>query len=445
MKKIGRIFMAMVTVLALATITSAATIHVPGDSATIQAGINGAVEGDTVLVAAATYTGEGNWKLDYGGKNIVVKSAEGPEYTTIDMFNAGLTPAVIFQNEEDSTAIFQGFTLVNSGYHLIICGSSSPTIKGNIFRDNDLCCMITPMWRTMGSVILCKLTTDFISRPHIDSNFIYVQGGYGITLEYVAGARICGNWIEGYDGVGIHANGSAAHIENNIIKGFISFNECNCGEDSWWNGGGIYVGGSMLPWVTEDPVIVNNTITDVGYGIMISNGPRPITVANNIVAARCKLLHVDPSGTPPDHIIANNDFFDLGGGCLFEDEYWGDTASYFIGIDGNISADPLFCDTANGDLHLSSASYCAPDNNGGILIGALGTGCDGGYICGDATGDYTINVGDPVYLICHIFKAGPPPFAIGAGDANCDGDTNVGDAIYLINYIFKNGPEPCCP
>jgi PKD repeat protein len=67
------------------------------------------------------------------------------------------------------------------------------------------------------------------------------------------------------------------------------------------------------------------------------------------------------------------------------------------------------------------------------------------YVCGDANGDLTVSVGDPVFLISYIFKGGAPPEILEAGDANCDGTVNVGDAVYLIAYVFKGGQEPCCP
>ena len=51
---------------------NAATIHVPADSATIQSGIDGTVDGDTVLVADGTYTGSLNRNLDFCGKAVVV-------------------------------------------------------------------------------------------------------------------------------------------------------------------------------------------------------------------------------------------------------------------------------------------------------------------------------------------------------------------------------------
>jgi len=63
---------------------NAATIHVPADQPTIQAGIDATVNGDTVLVADGTYTGDGNRDIDFGGKSIVLKSENGSVLTVID-------------------------------------------------------------------------------------------------------------------------------------------------------------------------------------------------------------------------------------------------------------------------------------------------------------------------------------------------------------------------
>ena len=67
------------------------------------------------------------------------------------------------------------------------------------------------------------------------------------------------------------------------------------------------------------------------------------------------------------------------------------------------------------------------------------------YLCGDANGDLTVNVGDAVFLISYAFRGGPAPVPLESGDANCDGSTNVGDAVFIISYVFRGGPEPCCP
>ncbi|MHC4214963.1 MAG: dockerin type I repeat-containing protein, partial [Planctomycetota bacterium] len=68
-------------------------------------------------------------------------------------------------------------------------------------------------------------------------------------------------------------------------------------------------------------------------------------------------------------------------------------------------------------------------------------------VCGDANGDFMVNVGDAVFLIAYIFSGGDPPDPVCAGDANGDGSTNVGDAVYLIAYVFSGGLPPvetCC-
>ena len=52
---------------------------------------------------------------------------------------------------------------------------------------------------------------------------------------------------------------------------------------------------------------------------------------------------------------------------------------HFEGVDGNFSADPLFCAPEQGDFTLSSQSPCLPGNHpDGVdcgVIGALGEGC----------------------------------------------------------------------
>lgn len=65
-------------------------------------------------------------------------------------------------------------------------------------------------------------------------------------------------------------------------------------------------------------------------------------------------------------------------------------------------------------------------------------------ICGDASGDDAVNVGDAVYTISYVFKAGLLPIPTWTGDTNGDDTPNVGDAVYLINYIFRSGPAPNC-
>jgi|GEM_PF-1641036 len=65
------------------------------------------------------------------------------------------------------------------------------------------------------------------------------------------------------------------------------------------------------------------------------------------------------------------------------------------------------------------------------------------FMPGDANGDHHVNVGDPVFLINYIFKAGTPPSPLKAGDSNCDNKVNVADVVYLINYVFKSGVPPC--
>ncbi len=69
------------------------------------------------------------------------------------------------------------------------------------------------------------------------------------------------------------------------------------------------------------------------------------------------------------------------------------------------------------------------------------------FTCGDANGDYGVNVSDAVYIINYVFVNGPAPDPMQAANVNCDSGVNVSDAVWIINYVFVGGPEPCadCP
>ena len=123
----------------------AATIRVPSDQPTIQAGIDGAVDGDTVLVADGTYTGVGNRDIDFKGKAITVTSENGPETCIIDCQGTETERHrgfYLHKYESENTAVV-GFT-VQKGYHsyggAIYCVNASLTISNCIFIENKAIC-----------------------------------------------------------------------------------------------------------------------------------------------------------------------------------------------------------------------------------------------------------------------------------------------------------------
>jgi len=188
---------------------TAATIHVPADQPTIQAGIDATAMGDTVLVAPGTYTGPGNRDLDFHGRDIVVRSPGDPYSAVIDCEQAGR--GFYLHSGETNAARIEGLTIQNGR---------------------------APFPDAIGSGILCAGSSPVIDNCHIRACFSYDRGG-GILLSGSA-ARISNCWITGcfadlYGG-GLHIEDMTGRTE--ISDTSITMNEV------YFDGAGVCVWGT---------------------------------------------------------------------------------------------------------------------------------------------------------------------------------------------------------
>ena len=113
-----------------------------GDAPFIQAAIDSSRDGEVVLV----YPGIYYENLNLLGKAIELRSADGPEVTTIDG-SQGDTSVILCVSGETNATLIKGFTITGGrGYPItitsrtggaILCLDSCPTIEGNIIRGNS--------------------------------------------------------------------------------------------------------------------------------------------------------------------------------------------------------------------------------------------------------------------------------------------------------------------
>ncbi len=332
--------------LFFANIATAAIIHIPEEQPTLQAGIDVAENGDTVLAADGIYRGNGNKNLMYNGKWIVVMSKNGARRSIIDCEHEGR--GVNFINNEGHDSVLRGFTIKNGNYELsgggINCSGASPTIVNCIISDNSA--------RFKGGGIRFQHSQAVVSNCLIIGNR----------------ANFCG---------GIYCTESSPSIIN---CSFIN-NTTN-------------LSGGALSCFRSSPTLTNCTIVDnyagTGGGVHSWNESAPnlincILWGNTAISGNeIAIIH---------QASINVSYCDVKGG---ESGVYSEPGSSLIWGPGNMEADPLFISGPLGDYYLSrtaagqpvdspcldagnmsAADICFEDIEGIVCLNELTTRIDG--------------------------------------------------------------------
>ncbi|HEV2784195.1 MAG TPA: right-handed parallel beta-helix repeat-containing protein [Actinophytocola sp.] len=369
---------------------AAAVLRVPQDHPTIQAAVDAAAPGDTVLVSPGTYVE----LIDFLGKEITVESTDGPATTIIDGNQAGTV--VTINAGADQTPVLRGFTVRNgSGETGIFTQNGPALIEGNRVTGNSIC-----SGAIQAAFSAATIRNNVISGNH--PNCSGGVGGGGIAVRGAGTVTVADNLItdnsSSFDGGGIalFAAGTPV-ISNNVISNNSAASFGAGGGISMFNlsdalitnniivgntagqGGGIYW---LVPSGDRGPIVMNNTIADNGGSAVIADGfDVAARLVNNILlsSGAQATLHCGDFNDPNPPVIEHNDVVNTGGGPRY-----GGLCTDRTGLDGNISADPAFAAPAAGDYHITPGS---PAVDAGRNAGAPTTDIDGDPRPLDGNGD----------------------------------------------------------
>lgn len=396
----------LVCVFGAAVAANASVIDVnwdgSGDYATIQEAVDAAGPGDTLLVAAGTYSGSLNREISFSGKDVYLVSEDGAESTIIDCGNAGR--AFVVASGEGPDLIIEGFTIRN-GYGsddigperwggAIYCAYSYCTVLKCHFEDCDA---------GYGGAIYAGISAimDIIS-CEFEGNTADSYGGSIYTYASDVEIAKC-DFYDGWAGI----NGGAVCCKTGTL---VAISTCDFIGNSSAQGGAVYIGtfdnGGTEP---EDPseiyvcnfrhntamnggaVFINgftwvnaagcefdyNTATGNGGAIFaLTDYSRALTVQN------CTFCFngadhgggVYAAGVFGFQMNVENSIFAFGeGGASVQAEDYGTVSVRYCIAFGNrggddfpgnsptnFDLDPLFCDVFNGNYYHCSNSPCLP-------------------------------------------------------------------------------------
>ena len=230
-----------------------ATILVPSEQPTVQAGIDAALEGDVVLVSPGIYVEN----INYKAKDVTVQSESGSFVTYLDGRDAGAV--VIFSGGETAAAVLDGFTLTNGA--------------GKIIHDEYY-----------GGGISCTYASPTIRNCRIWGN--HADHGGGIDMMHssptITNCSITGNQAV-FNGGGIVCEASFPEITHCTIAANIAS-----------RGGGIYIEDGSSPTITNSILAADTAPEGLEIWIGVTGNPSLLILSYSDVLGGEGATYVDP-------------------------------------------------------------------------------------------------------------------------------------------------------
>ncbi len=317
----------------------AATINVPSEQPTIQAGIDAAENGDIVLLANGAYSGAGNYNVDFNGKSITVKSSGGAENCIIDCQQLGRG----FLAYSEEIVILQGLTIKNGdafdsdGGGVYAYGSDKITIIECIFENNSASGSMSrggavfSYFNSLSTFTRCT----FINNSSSFGGAVYTAVGGSLFYYKPHGKFMECSFINN----SASNSGGAVNCygHHNFINCLFAYNT------SSYMGGAVRLSGksSYDSYLTNCSFTLNESVR-MGGAIAsdISFPEAPLILKNCILWGNTAPKGSEVYAKEKPCVITYSNIQGSHAG------------------EGNIDTDPLFIDAVNVDLHLQYGSPC---------------------------------------------------------------------------------------
>ena len=352
------------------------TFQVPGDFAAIRPAVLSAIDGVTIEIADGVYTGPDNTNIDPSGRDVTVRSANGPDACVIDAQNQ--TRAILintFPHAAGGTPIFEGITVRNGratgngGAVRVLPGPDTPTFVNCRFEDCHANNRGGAIDVREGTAMLVGCTIAGATADNRGGAVHVKDGGFlamlDTTIESSGADTIAG---------GAYVDAGFLHADRCVIR--------DCVADA--SGAGLFVanGGQIL---VTNSLLENNAAMNDGGALAASSGgfieATGCTLVGNTAGRGSVLFALDdatevglwnsvlwdnPAGDDSQAFLALGaaatvDRCDVEGGLDAVTLFDGDSSVDWL---TNMDADPLFTDAGAGDYTLAAGSPCidAGDN-----------------------------------------------------------------------------------